>query len=350
MSLIIPVFLPHEGCRHRCVFCDQRQISGATRNNPLDAPQVSTIIHSWLAHTRAERRKEAQVAFYGGSFTALPIARQKDLLAAVQPFLDQGLVRDIRLSTRPDAIDKEGLALLRDYGVSIIELGVQSCDDRVLRRSGRGHNARASITASALIKESGHFRLGIQLMPGLPGDTFATLRQSTCSVMAMQPDFVRIYPTLVLQGSRLADLYQQGHYQPLSLARATLLCAWMKKRFDEQGIRVIRMGLQASPSLEQALLAGPYHPAFGQLVDSRLMLNKIRGALAKAGKERIGLVLAQRDLSLFYGHGGRNIRRLEQLGLRERFSLRADPGQARFSVRTEAFNPTFSKAKQHAQH
>lgn len=290
------------------------------------------------------------MAFYGGSFTALPIRRQQDLLAAVQPFLDQGLVRDIRLSTRPDAIDKDGLALLRDYRVSIIELGVQSCSDNVLRRSGRGHDTLASIRASALIKQSKKFRLGIQLMPGLPGDTFYTLRQTTDSVVAMQPDFVRLYPTLVLRGSTLADLYQQGHYQPLSLARATLLCAWMKKRFDEQGIRVIRMGLQASPSLEQALLAGPYHPAFGQLVDSRLMLNKIRRALAEAGEERVGLVLAQRDLPLFYGHGGRNIQRLEQLGLLGRFSLRADPSQAHFTLRTEAFNPTFFKAKQHAQH
>ncbi len=325
MSLIIPVFLPHEGCPHRCVFCDQHQISG-TRAMPLSAAGIGEIIHSWLAQSRPENRREVQVAFYGGNFTGLSAARQEELLAPVQPFMDRGQVHSIRLSTRPDALSEEGIKLLLRYRVRVLELGVQSCDDRVLRLCGRGYDSRAIDAAARLVKANG-LRLGLQLMLGLPGDGFPGLRRTMSSCLALRPDCIRIYPLLVLRGSGLEAMYRQGSYRPLSLGQAVLLAAWMKKRFDDEGIQVVRMGLQATPSLEQALVAGPWHPAFGHLVDSRLMLGRVRRALAGLGENPAGLVISSRDLSIFRGIGGANLRRLARLGLLSRFSLRADPAQ-----------------------
>jgi hypothetical protein len=227
------------------------------------------------------------VAFYGGSFTGLPAGRQEELLGAVRPFLDQGRVQTIRLSTRPDYIDRERLDLLVQHRVGIIELGAQSCDDRVLHRAGRGHDGAAIVAAAGLIKARG-IRLGIQLMLGLPGDSSRTLRQTVQTAISLQPDFVRVYPVLVLRGSALESLYHQGGYQPLSLGRAVVLAASMKKRFDDQGIQVVRMGLQPTIELERALVAGPYHPAFGELVNSRLMLRRTRRALAQRARNGPG--------------------------------------------------------------
>ena len=273
------------------------------------------------------------MAFYGGSFSALPVARQVELLAAVRPYLEQGLVREIRLSTRPDAIDRTRLDLLAQYQVKTIELGAQSCDDTVLRQSRRGHSAADISTAARLIQERG-FHLGIQLMLGLPGQNWRSLRQTVAEVIALRPHCVRLYPLLVVRGSELESLYQQGAYRPLSLGRAVVLTAAMKKRFDAAGIRVLRMGLQASESLSQSLVAGPYHPAFGELVHARFMLSQTRRLLMNVSEqEPVSLVIAERDQSVFRGIGGANIKRLRQLGLLARFTLATDPKQVRLTMR-----------------
>jgi histone acetyltransferase (RNA polymerase elongator complex component) len=331
LPLVIPIFIPHEGCPHACIFCNQHSISGHF-SPPVRALEVGATIRSWLAHSHPDRRELVQVAFYGGSFSGLPIPRQEELLGAVQPFVDAGLVHDIRLSTRPDYIDPERLDLLVRHRVGIIELGAQSCDDRVLRQAGRGHDGAAIAAAAGLIKARG-LRLGIQLMLGLPGDGFRSLRRTMDAILDLHPDFVRLYPVLVLRGSGLESLYRQGGYQPLSLGRAIVLAASMKKRFDDQGTQVVRMGLQPTDALELALVAGPYHPAFGELVNARLMLQRTRRALARAGNTTpVTLVISARDVSIFRGQRGTNIKRLQALGLLERFSLRVDPDQPRHTL------------------
>jgi histone acetyltransferase (RNA polymerase elongator complex component) len=333
MPLVIPIFIPHEGCPHCCIFCNQHSISGQA-SEPVTPARVAETIRTWLDRARPGNQDPVQVAFYGGSFTGLPARRQAELLGAVRPFLDQGRVQTLRLSTRPDYIDQERLDLLVQHRVGIIELGAQSCDDRVLLRAGRGHDGAAIVAAAALIKARG-LRLGMQLMLGLPGDSFRTLRQTVRTVVGLQPDFVRLYPVLVLRCSGLESLYHQGGYKPLSLGRAVVLAASMKKRFDDQGIQVVRMGLQPTLELERALVAGPYHPAFGEWVNSRLMLHLARRALARVpGTDRVALVIADRDQSVFRGHRCANIHRLRQLGLLERFTLRTDPDQPRQTVIT----------------
>ena len=339
MPLIIPIFIPHEGCPHCCLFCNQHSISGCSAP-PVTGAAIGETIRAWLARARPEHRAQAQVAFYGGSFTGLSPARQTELLAAVQPFCAQNLVREVRLSTRPDYIDHQRLDLLIRHRVSIIELGAQSCDDRVLRQSGRGHTAADTAIAAGLIRERG-LRLGLQLMPGLPGEDFGSLRHTVAEVVHLRPDFVRLYPALVLRGSGLERLYHQGGYRPLSLGRAVLYTAFMKKRFDDQGIGVVRMGLQPTKELERSLVAGPYHPAFGELVKARLMLRQTRQVLAGArGATPVTLVIAARDHSIFRGLGSANLTRLRQLGLLDRFTLRSDPMQPRQTLRVApAENP-----------
>ena len=335
MPLIIPIFIPHEGCPHCCIFCNQHSISGHSAE-PVSPREIDETIRTWLDRCQPEKRSQVQVAFYGGSFSGLPAKRQAELLGAVRPFLEQGRVHAIRLSTRPDYIDCERLDLLIRHRVGIIELGAQSCDDRVLQQTGRGHNSADIAAAAQLIKSSG-IRLGIQLMLGLPGDRFQTLRRTVQKVIRLQPDFVRLYPVLVLRGSGLESLYHQGGYRPLSLGRAVLLTAYMKKRFDDQGIQVVRMGLQPTVDLERALVVGPYHPAFGHLVNSRLMLNQARQALATVpGTSQVALVIAAQDQSIFRGIRSANLHRLQELGLSERFSLRIDPEQPRLTVKVMA--------------
>ncbi len=329
--LVIPVFIPHEGCPHCCVFCNQRKISGFTEK-AVTAADVRTTVHAWLDRDGPAQRR-VQVAFYGGSFTGLPQVRQQELLGAVAPFLEQGRVQSLRLSTRPDYIDQERVDLLRRYKVSTVELGVQSMDDRVLARAQRGHKAADVAQAVPALRRAG-MEIGIQLLLGLSGDTRTTLRQTVEQVIALQPDFVRIYPLLVVRNSELAEQYKRGEYTPLSLDKAVVLAAWMKQHFDQAGIRVVRMGLQAGTELESSLLAGPWHPAFGELVASRLMLRQTRKLLSQAPSEgMVQLRINDRDQSVFRGMKSANIKRLQQLGLWQRVVLGTDSTLPRGTVR-----------------
>jgi len=326
--LVIPVFIPHEGCPHSCVFCNQHRISGV-RGRPVTGPEVAEIIRIWLGRGRKTSSPRVQVAFYGGSFTGLPMARQQELLSSVGPFIQSGEVQTIRLSTRPDYIDPGSVVFLQEQQVATVELGVQSLDDAVLKRSLRGHLAQDVIRASALLKTAG-MELGIQLMVGLPGQTFTSLRKTVARVIPLAPAFVRIYPVLVVAGSGLELQYGRGEYRPLSLSRAVLQAAWMKKQFTGHGIRVVRMGLQPGPELERSLVAGPYHPAFGELVNARLMLRQTRKLLSRVPPGRqIRLQISDRDQSVFRGIRSANIHRLTSLGLSDRFTLHTDPDQPR---------------------
>ena len=303
--MIIPFFITHAGCPHQCVFCNQKNISGT--NIPPEASSLHTTINRYL-----EARKDnnaVQVAFYGGSFTALPLAEQKAYLEAVRPFVTSGSVASIRLSTRPDSITPAILAVLKQYGVATIELGVQSMDDEVLRRSGRGHSSADTRKACDLLRSLG-FALGLQLMPGLPGDTPETFRETISQVISLRPDFVRIYPALVIKDTPLAELYQAGRYSPLSLDEAVLLCHQAVARFEQAGIEVIRIGLQPSAELERpgTIIAGPWHPAFRQLVESSRFLEKICSLLTAADQTgTVTLLVNPADLSTVIGQKRRNI-------------------------------------------
>lgn len=328
---VIPVFIPHEGCPHCCVFCNQRSISGY-REKPVTAQTVQKTVETWLARKGPVQRK-VQVAFYGGSFTGLPQERQRELLGILTPFLEQSKVQGLRLSTRPDYIDQERVALLQRYQVSTVELGVQSMNDRVLALAKRGHTAADVVRAISVLRQA-EMEIGIQLMLGLPGDTRTTLRQTVEQVITLRPDFVRIYPLLVVQQSELAEQYKRGKYVPLSLDKAVVLAAWMKERFEQAGIRVVRMGLQAGPELEASLLAGPWHPAFGELVASRLMLQQTRRLLAQVPvQESVQLCINERDQSVFRGMKSMNVMRLQQLGMWQRITLSTDSAVSRGTVR-----------------
>jgi radical SAM superfamily enzyme len=234
MPLVIPVFIPHQGCPHTCVFCNQHGISGQTDTAPVTPGQVKDIIEQWLARSPGRIAEGAQVAFYGGSFTGLARSRQKELLDAVAPFFDAGRVREIRLSTRPDYVDAATVAFLREQGVTIVELGVQSMDQQVLDACGRGHTPGQTIEAVRLLRQGG-MQVGIQLMIGLPGETTRSFLLTVKEAGRLRPDFVRIYPVLVLRGSKLAALLEQGGYRPLSLGKAVARAARMKKYFDAHG-------------------------------------------------------------------------------------------------------------------
>ena len=329
---VIPVFIPQQGCPHACLFCNQARISG-TPAALISGFEVAEIVRTWLGYFRDDRDRSVQVAFYGGSFTGLAMERQQELLAAVQPFLDRGEVDVIRLSTRPDYIDGDRLDLLKAHRAGIVELGVQSLDDTVLAASRRGHTGRDVERAVHLLRENG-FQTGLQIMVGMPGQTRSSLRATLQGLLRLRPDFVRIYPLLVIRGSGLARRYAQGRFTPLSLSRAVVLCAWLKKRLTRAAIPVVRMGLQPGPELERSLVAGPYHPSFGHLVDSRLMLGQARRLLATVDPDQsVTLVINPRDLSTFWGVGGANRERLTRLGLSDRFSLTTDPGLPRGTLR-----------------
>ena len=267
---IIPVFVPHLGCPNDCVFCNQRRISGHTE--PATAQTVKIAIENAAALSPVGTKR--QLAFYGGSFTAIPVAEQISLFEAAKPYLDNGTISSIRLSTRPDAIDDEVLARLKKYSVQTIELGAQSLCDDILWLSGRGHTAKEVENASHLVKQAG-FELILQMMTGLPGDTDETSIETARKIIALKPDGVRIYPTVIVRDTALYDMWKAGEYCEHTVEDAVRVCAKLTAMFDEAGIPIIRMGLNPTEDLSGGdAVGGAYHPALGELVRSRMMLNR----------------------------------------------------------------------------
>lgn len=264
---IIPVFIPHWGCPHQCVFCSQKSITG--QKTPVKACDVKSIIQDGLE--RLTQKRYVEVAYYGGSFTALPLETQRDLLHPAYEMLVAGRIQGIRLSTRPDCISPEVIDVLRQYQVRTIELGVQSLDEAVLKQAGRGHTLTDSIRAIRLLRNEGFYCVA-QLMIGLPGETWDSLLETAALVTRIRPDAIRIYPTVVLSGTPLADAYLSGSYSPLSLDEAVARASYLKYCAVEAGVSVIRVGLQATDELQsgETILVGPYHPSFGEMVDSYL--------------------------------------------------------------------------------
>ena len=267
---IIPVFVPHLGCPNDCVFCNQRRISGHTE--PATAQTVRTAIEN--AAALPPKGAKRQLAFYGGSFTAIPVAEQTALFEAAKPYLDDGTISSIRLSTRPDAIDVETLARLKKYSVQTVELGAQSLCDKVLWLSNRGHTAKEVEDAARLVKQAG-FELILQMMTGLPGDTDESCVETAKKIIALRPDGVRIYPTVIVRDTELYDMWKAGTYKEHTVSDAVRVCAKITRLFDEAGIPIIRMGLNPTEDLSGGdAVGGAYHPALGELVRSRMMLDK----------------------------------------------------------------------------
>lgn len=267
---IIPVFVPHLGCPNDCVFCNQRRISGHTE--PATAQTVKTAIEN--AAALFPKGTKRQLAFYGGSFTAIPTVEQVALFEAAKPYLDDGTISSIRLSTRPDAIDAETLARLKKYSVQTVELGAQSLCDNVLWLSNRGHTAKEVEEAARMVKQAG-FELILQMMTGLPGDTDESCIETAKKIIALHPDGVRIYPTVIVRDTELYDMWKAGTYKEHTVSDAVRVCAKITKLFDEAGFPIIRMGLNPTEDLSGGdAVGGAYHPALGELVRSRMMLDK----------------------------------------------------------------------------
>ena len=328
---IIPIFVPHMGCPHHCVFCNQTSITGTIASLSL-GPVIEVIKGQLRARQGNHIRRE--VAFYGGSFTGMEKEVQVQLLSAVQPFIRNGLIDSVRVSTRPDYVDSQTLDLLREYGVLTVELGVQSMVEKVLRYSRRGHTAEDALKAVELL-HGGGFEVGIQIMVGLPGDDAGATARTVNRVIQLNPHFVRIYPTLVLKGTPLEQWYRSGRYTPLSLEEAVDLCKKAYLKFHRAEIPIIRLGLQSSAELEitGSIVAGPYHPAFGHLVESSLfyeMASLLLERSQRAGTLRI--TVSPLDVSNIRGQRNRNLHQLKgRFGLSD-LQIEVDERQSRGSL------------------
>ncbi len=308
----IPIFVPHYGCPHDCVFCNQKSITG--EGEKPSGARTERIIKEHLK-TLPKEKRVVEAAFFGGSFTAVESELQEELLGAAYEFLKNGDIDGIRLSTRPDCIDDEVMERLMRYGVTTIELGVQSLDDEVLVKSGRGHSA-ADVEKAVEIIRRYPVKLGLQMMTGLPGDTAEKSLETAKKIVAMKPDCARIYPTLVINNTELANMYIRGEYMPQTLDNAVELAAQLIEILEGGGVEVIRVGLAATDEICEggALVAGPCHSAFGELAEGEIFYNKIKKA-AYGEMGEVTVMVNPADISKAIGNGKRNIKRLKNEGI-----------------------------------
>ncbi|MEA4912864.1 MAG: radical SAM protein [Oscillospiraceae bacterium] len=302
----LSIFVPHEGCPQRCIFCDQNEITGASKAPA--AAEVTALCERYLPAPGVGG--DTEIAFFGGSFTAIERGYMLSLLEAAQPFIRAGRAKGVRLSTRPDAVGDEILDILASYHVSAIELGAQSMDDAVLCANRRGHTAADARSAAARIRARGGWQLGLQMMVGMYGETDAqqSALQTAREFIALRPDTVRIYPTLVMENTALCALWRQGEYRPLTVEAAVGITAQLLALFERAGVEVIRVGLHADAPLQESVAAGPFHPAFGELCYARVLRDKMERLLREAGDPKRACVLvAPRALSAAIGQTRENI-------------------------------------------
>ncbi|MDU6735872.1 MAG: radical SAM protein [Veillonella sp.] len=275
---MIPFFIPHVGCPHVCTFCNQSRITEVSGIGYLTPEYITSTIKDYVGESKSDKYWE--VCFYGGSFSAINQDLQRQLLLPAYEALKAGRIDGIRCSTRPDAVSDSQLELLRLYGMKTIELGVQSMDDTVLSLAKRGHTSNDVKLAVKQLRKFG-FTVGLQLLPGLLGDTWDTIIKTVVEISQLRPDFVRIYPVLVIENTELAEQYKAGIYEPLSLERALQYCSFLKTWFESHQITVIRTGLQSTEELDagHSLLAGPYEPAMGELVTNEQWRQRIAHCL-----------------------------------------------------------------------
>ena len=313
---IIPIFVPHLGCPHQCTFCNQKEISGQTKQ--VTANDVKETIEYYLKNFK-DNSKYVEVSFYGGSFTAIDEKKQNELLEAANEFIKQGRVNSIRLSTRPDYIDKSILKRLKKYNVKTIELGVQSANDYILARCQRGHTFEDVKKASKLIRLYG-FTLGHQMMIGLPESTKLDEINTAKALIKLKPKIVRIYPVLVIKNTPLAKEYEQGEYIPLTVEQAVDRAKDIMQLFNNAKIEVIRIGLQnteeiTDPSEESSqVIAGPYHPAFRQLVESGMWYDEIVQKIKKFNIKvmQVTIKANPENINNIIGHKKENVLKLKE--------------------------------------
>ncbi len=306
----IPIFLPQLACPHQCIFCNQNHISSQEHIPSLE--ETRTIIERNL--TTIPSDYTIQVAFFGGSFTGLPIDMQESYLQVVQPFIKNKQVSSIRLSTRPDYISDEILTMLKKYNVLDIELGAQSTNDDVLRLSGRGHNREAILAASKKIKQYG-FRLGLQMMIGLPGDTKEKALQTARDIIDFGAETTRIYPTLVVSDTPLAKLYQQGKYSPISIGTAIEWTKDIYTLFFKNNVTVLKVGLHPNKDFthNEYLLAGPFHPSFKELVLSEIWKDKLSNTIQNNCKyKNISIYTSEEEINNAIGYNSTNKKALQK--------------------------------------
>ncbi|MCR5147066.1 MAG: radical SAM protein [Clostridia bacterium] len=314
---IIPIFVPHLGCPNDCTFCNQKKISGQKKT--ISSKNVSQIIEYYLKNFK-EKDRTVEVAFFGGSFTGIDKKIQEELLSAAYQYILQGKVDSIRVSTRPDYINQEILDLLKKYGVQTIELGVQSANDFILKKCKRGHSFQDVKDASRLINKN-KFILGHQMMVGLPESTQKDEIETARKLIKLHPKIVRIYPVLVIRDTKLAEDYINGEYEPNTLEQAIETCAILLKMFEEKKIDVIRIGLQSTDEIcdpeneTSQVVAGPYHPAFRQLVESRIIYDNFVGKIQKLNNKvhTVKVFVNESEINNFIGHRRENIKRIKQL-------------------------------------
>lgn len=305
----LSIFVPHVGCPNQCSFCNQRSISG-TQVQPTKEYVEQLCL---TAEKQLDGRcSDAEIAFFGGSFTAIDKQYMFELLQAAEPFIHKNVFKGIRISTRPDAINDDILDVLKKHGVTSIELGAQSMSDTVLNLNFRGHTAADVKNASKLIKKF-HFQLGLQMMTGLYGSNEQMDCKTAEQLVELEPDTIRVYPTIVVNKTVLADYWRKGIYQSQTLDNAVALGAWLIDLFELQNkIPIIRMGLHAQDSLQNNMLAGPYHPAYRELCEGRLLVKQIIKQTKNPGTYI--LQISPQSISKLTGHGGQAIEKLNQLG------------------------------------
>lgn len=302
----ISIFVPHIGCPNKCSFCNQCHISGASiAPTPDDVKNAVSV----AVNSKNYSHENTEIAFFGGSFTAIDREYMLSLLKAAKPFIEDKMVSGIRISTRPDAINEKILQLLKTYGVTAIELGAQSMSDKVLGMNNRGHKNEDVKIASKLIKDFG-FSLGLQMMTGLYGSDDDTDIFTAKEITKLSPDTVRIYPTIVLKDTRLAELYNDGLYTPQTVDNAAILCGKLLKIFEESNINVIRLGLHSIE--EDAFVAGPWHPAFSEICQSKMFFENAVSMMKEKGKYII--FVNKSSVSKMIGQNRENMDKLKELG------------------------------------
>lgn len=314
---IIPIFVPHLGCPNDCTFCNQKKISGQTKM--VTAKDVKDTIEYYLKNFRDED-KYIEVAFFGGSFTGIEVEKQEELLGAAYEYIKNKKINSIRISTRPDYINKEILKRLKKYGVKTIELGVQSTNDFILNRSRRGHTFEDVKKASKLIRRNG-FILGHQMMVGLPDSTRNDELKTAKDLISLKPKIIRIYPVLVINGTRLEEEYENGEYDPLTVDQAVEISKELLALFNNKHIKVIRIGLQNTSEItdpndkNSQVVAGPYHPAFRQLVESSLWYDVISNKIKKINMKikDVQIDANPYDINNIVGHKRANVIKIDEI-------------------------------------
>lgn len=312
---IIPIFVPHLGCPNDCIFCNQKSISGQKKS--VTKEEAKEIIDNYLKSIKDEEA-QIEIAFFGGSFTAIEKDKQEELLQVAYEYIKDGKVESIRISTRPDCIDKETLKRLKKYKVKTIELGVQSANDYILNRANRGHTFEDVKKASKMIRWYG-FKLGHQMMVGLPESTRIDEINTAKSLVKLKPKMVRIYPVLVVKNTKLEEEYEKGIYEPLSIVQAVEVCKEIVRIFADKNIDIIRIGLQNTDEISEPgtknseVVAGPYHPAFRQLVESAMWYDAIVSKIKKlnAKVKEVEVSVNPIDSNNVIGHKKENVKKLK---------------------------------------